>query len=792
MQNKLLLIFLCLLLVIHWNHAQEKLPEIAFAFVTGQVVLKKNVRTKNKYTINGMLSDALTGESLIGANVYIASMELGTTSNSYGFYSITLPEGEIMAEFSYIGYVTEKTEIHLDTNTTLNVQLQPEITSIPEVVIKGKRTDFHTIRSTSIGNHYLSSKEIRSMPGIGGQPDVLKSLQLFPGIVPLNDGIALYSVRGGSSDQNLILLDEAPVYNPSHVLGFLSVFNPDAIHSVEIMKGHIPARFGGRLSSVADIRMKEGNRNRFSMTGFIDPFSGGLTVESPVKTDKTSFLVSGRYFNLTPVSKLAEALREIVYLPGLNNFDENNKIHFYDANIKINRRFSNKDQLFLSTYNGRDGFYFAQLDDRSRQEWGNTTATLRWNRVTGKKVFYNMTALFSRYNYLFNLHDGAYRYNWQADMNQGELKADFDYYPNPGHHLELGGQVTYLNILPGKITPADTNSFASDFTMRHRSSIEPTVYFCNTQEFNNRLSLDYGLRISSFISLYNHIDTTGLAFEKTKQHFIRLEPRFSLRYLIKDNLSFKASYNRLNQPLHMLSNATVGMPTDIWIPSDQYIQPQLADHFSAGLYYSFSKNRLETSMETFYKRMNHIIDFKDNASLRLNELIENEILSGKGRAYGLEYLIRKSQGKLSGWISYTLSKTEKRIEQINNGGFYPSNYDHRHNFSAFISQVIGKRLSLSVTFNYRTGNAITFPLGTFSFKGSEYYIYTNRNGYRLPEYHRLDFDIKFRSNPAKKYTSEWSLSMFNAYGRKNVFAYYNNKMIYLPGTIPVIRYSFKF
>lgn len=765
---------------------------IKYSYIEKQFILSRKEKTEEKYTINGIITDALTGENLIGASIYIDSRGVGTCSNSYGFYSITLPAENIAIEFSFIGYISQQKLIALDSGITANVQLMPKTTSINEVIITGTHAVPNTFNSTLTGYHRLAAKEVKKIAGIGGQPDVLKSLQLFPGIVPLNDGIALYSVRGGSSDQNLYLLDEAPVYNPSHVLGFLSVFNPDAVHSVDIMKGHIPARFGGRLSSVADIRLKGGNRNNFSMTAYLDPFSGGLTAESPVRSEKTSFLVSGRYFNLTPVSKLAEALREIVYLPGMNNFDEYNRIHFYDANIKINHRTANNNQFFFSAYTGHDGFYFAQIDDRSRQNWGNTTATLRWNHIAGEKLFYNITALYSRYNYSFNLSDGAYRYNWVADMNQGEIKADIDYYANPANHFEFGAKISFLNILPGKIIPADTGSFASGFSMQHRYAIEPAIYLSNKQNIGEKLLIEYGLRISPIVSYRKITDTTSMPVKNNYKCYIYPEPRISLRYFLSRNISFKASYDRLTQALHLLSNAIVGMPTDIWIPSDKIIKPQISNQFSTGFYFLLNKNRLEASAEAYYRSVDHIVDYKDNASIRLNEFIDDEILTGNGRSYGLECMIRKSTGKLSGLISYTISKTEQKIGQINENRYYPSKYDHRHNLSAFVSQSIGRRLSISSTFIYRTGNAVTVPVGTFTFKRGEYNIYTERNGYRMPDYNRIDITIGFGNNPVKKFRSEWSLSIYNLYGRRNAFAYYNGKKIYLPGAIPVIRYSCKF
>ena len=780
-----------------------KNTDIQITFSKKQIILKR-VFNQEKFTIHGKITDEITGEFLPGTNISIPTPVTGAYSNTYGFYSISLPKGEYEVIYSYLGYETVSQKVTLNANVNINISLKPKSLVLNEVKVSGNAVTEKNITSTTMGQTHLSAKEVKSLPSLGGQPDVFKSLQFLPGIVPVNDGIAHYSVRGGSFDQNLILLDEAPVYNPSHVLGFFSVFNADAIQSVDILRGYIPARYGGRLSSVADIHMREGNRNKLSVIGNIDPLSAGLTLESPLFGPKTSFLVSGRYFNFALLNKIVEGIKEIRYMPGLNNFDFYNKIHFYDFNFKINHKINPKNQIYLSGYNGSDGFYFAQIDDRSRQDWGNTTATFRWNHLFNDRLFSNFSAIYSRYNYAFNLNDGGEKYKWSAYMNQIDCKADFDYYLNPSNHVEFGAGISYLNIMPGQISPIDSGSSVSPYKMKTRESLEPSIYISNNQTLTKRFALSYGIRVVSYSSFYKGDSLSGGTTQNTGKTFFSVEPRFSARFLIKSNISIKASYIRISQPLHLLSNATIGMPTDIWMPSDKLIQPQTADQISSGIFINLLQNQLETSVEMYYKKMDHVIDFKDNASIKLNDDVENEILTGKGRAYGTEFLVRKPTGRFTGWMGYSLSKTERCIAGINNDRYYPARYDLRHNITTFLSQEIGKRLSVSAAFNYRTGQAVTMPIGSFYFKGVAYTYYSDRNGFRLPASHRLDLSLTLKSKPStKRFKSEWTASLYNVYGKRNVFSYYlkpdgygmqelNLHTFYLPGCIPMIRYSFSF
>jgi hypothetical protein len=772
--------------------------EIRFIINDHQVILYKTRKEIIKYTISGRITDSGNGENLAGANILISPLGIGTTSNNYGFYSISLPEGNYTVQFSYLGYEPEIKPISLTANTNHNAALKTEIVTMNEVTVESEQSVKQNVESAWMGVNHLNAKEIKSLPSIGGQPDVFKSMQFLPGIVPVNEGVVQYSVRGGSFDQNLILLDEAPVYNPSHVLGFFSVFNADAVQSVDMMKGYIPARYGGRLSSVADIHMREGNRNKFSVMGNIDPLSAGLTIESPLGNDKTSFLISGRYFNFKAMTLIAEGLREqkVIYLPleGLNNFDTQNHINFYDLNLKINHKLNKNNQIYLSGYTGSDGFYFAQLDDRSRQNWGNTTATLRWNHTMNEKLFFNLSAIYSRYNYVFNLRDGANNYQWSAYMNQPNAKIDFDYYPNVHNHISFGASLGLLDIMPGKITPVDT-SFVSEIKMANRKSLDIALYLNNEQSIG-KFALNYGIRLAPYYSFYTA--QSDLSKVKTNNNFLSIEPRLALRYLINDLCSFKISYTRTSQPLHLLSNATIGMPTDIWMPFNNMIKPQTADHVSAGFFCNFLKNRIESSMEIYYKQMHHVIDFKDNASIKLNLLIEDEILAGEGNAYGSEFLIRKTSGKLTGWISYTLSKTQRKIIGVNDNQYYPARYDQRHNITVFLSQQLRKRIFISSAFMYRTGQAVSMPYGTFDFKYETFTYYSSRNGFRLPDNHRLDLSITLKGKPreTKRWRDEWTISIYNVYNHHNIFSYYFKgtelHSIYLPGAIPMIRYSFNF
>jgi hypothetical protein len=757
---------------------------------------------QERYTLSGIIRDATSGDKLIGATIYIPELKTGVICNKYGFFSITLTAGTYSVQFSFVGYASLEKEVVLTTDIKYDIELIPKITSVDEVIIKGEHND-ENLRSTTPGITQLNALELKGIPAPGGMPDVFRSLQLLPGITPVNEGLTQYAVRGGSYDQNLILLDEAPVYNPSHVLGFFSVFNTDAIQSVEMMKGFIPARYGGRLSSVADIRMREGNHHHFKASGNINPLAAGVTVESPLWKGKASFLFSGRYFNFQAMNYILEGIQYVIPVPGLNNFDLKNKINFYDLNFKINVTLNPKDQLFISGYKGSDGFFFAQIDDRSRQDWGNTTATLRWNHIAGDKLFFNTSIIFSRYNYAFSIKDGAENYRWSAFINQANGKIDVDYYPTINNHIETGASLNFVDIMPGKLIPVDSGSLVTNFQMNSRQSLETAFYFSNEQKLG-QFAFNYGFRFVPYFSLYKPATDTLYNATDKKNNYVLFEPRFSARYLISAQLSLKIAYNRSSQPIHLLSNSSIGMPTDIWMPADRVIQPQTADHYSAGIYFKLLKGGVEASLEGYYKKMNHIIDFKDDAIIKLNEGIENEVLTGKARAFGIELFLRKSSGRLTGWVGYTLAKTERNIKGINEGKYYPSRFDQRHNISVFMSQTIGKRLIISSTYCYRTGLAVTMPLGTFPFKGGQYTYYSERNGYRLPPSHRLDLSLtlKSREKPKKHWRSEWTASVYNVYDRHNIFSYYFKETsdsgkselhaIYLPGSIPMITCNFYF
>ncbi len=789
-----LLVFALFLSVVHPAFSQvEPLP----------VKTDAHSDKQEKYTLSGIIRDASNGDNLIGAAIYIPELKTGAVCNKYGFYSITLPAGTYVIQFSFVGYTPVEKVVALTENLKQNIDLSPGITAVREVVVKGTSTA-QNLRSTIPGMTRLSPNEMKGIPTFGGMPDVMKSLQLLPGIMPVNEGLTQYSVRGGSYDQNLILLDEAPVYNPSHVLGFFSVFNTDAIQSVEMMKGFIPARFGGRLSSVADIRMREGNRSRFRASCNISPVAAGLTLESPLLNKKASVLVSGRYFNLLPVNYLIKGINEVISVPGLINFPTKNKINFYDINFKINYKANDKNQIYFSGYSGRDGFYFPKIDARSRQEWGNTTATLRWNHIAGDKLFFNISAIYSHYNYAFSIRDGAENYRWSAYLNQGNAKIDFDYYPNVNNHVEFGVSTSFHGVMPGEITPTDTGSMILGYEMSKRRSLEAALYLSNEQKLG-RFAFNYGIRVVPYFSFSNPAVDTAYTTGTLNDQVIMLEPRLSLRYMASTQISVKLAYCRNSQPIHLLSNSSAGLPTDIWLPADKVLRPQIADHLSAGVFFNLLDEKLEASVEGYYKKLNHIIDYKDNAIIRLNEDVEYELLSGTGRSFGAEFFLRKSTGKLTGWAGYTLSKTERRIDGINQNRYYPARYDQRHNLSVYLSQEMGKRWLFSATFNYRTGQAVTMPIGSYMINNDLYTYYSDRNGFRLPANHRLDLSLKLKSREkeGRKSRSEWSASVFNVYDRHNVFSFFFSesdndrgkigyRIVYLPGILPMLSYSLYF
>lgn len=756
---------------------------------------------EKKTIISGSIKDASNGEQLLGATVLVKELKTGTATNMYGFYSLSLIQGKYTLVFSYIGYQSVEKTIELKSNLTLNVELKSAQNELQGVVITEKRSN-ENVTKNEMSVVRMDAKTIRQIPAFMGEVDIIKAMQLLPGVQTTSEGASGFSVRGGSPDQNLILLDEATVYNASHLLGFFSVFNNDAIKDVKIYKGDIPMNYGGRLSSVLDVRMNDGNDKHFEGTGGIGNISSRLTLEGPLLKDKTSFILSGRrtYFDLFLPLSSDEKIRD-------------NTLYFYDFNAKIAHTINENNRIYLSGYFGRDVFN----NNFSRLNSGNQTFTLRWNHLFSKKIFSNFMFIYSKYDYYLGTPDGeAYSFDWRSKMRDYGFKSDFTLYANPNNTVKFGVSSIYHIFEPGSAKGTGSQSFFNEFTVPSSYALENGIYIGNDQKVNDKLTLKYGLRVSMFnnvgpATIYNYnnnfeaIDSTVYKSGDFYKTYAGLEPRFGISYTINDKSSVKASYSRTNQYIQLAQNSTSGTPLDVWFPSSPNVKPQISDQIALGYFRNFLGNYIETSVEVYYKTMQNSIDFKDHAELLLNEKLEGELRYGKSSSKGLEVLVKIPEGRLNGWISYTLSKTDRSFADINNGKTYLAYYDKPHNMSVVLNYEISKRTSLSSTWIYYTGAPVTFPTGRAEIGGKIVPIYSERNAYRMPDYHRLDLSltIKGKQKPNKKWSHEWNFTIYNAYGRKNAWTInfvqdkdnpsvtYAEKT-YLFSIIPAVTYNFKF
>jgi len=735
---------------------------------------------KDKATISGYIKGAEDGESLIGAGVYVEELKKGAITNVYGFYSLTLPKGKYTVKFLYLGYLTQTQTLDLEENKTINIDLAEEAKQAKEVVITGEKTEIEAnVKSTQMGVNKLDIKTISKIPPLLGEVDVIRSIQLLPGVSSAGEGASGFNVRGGSIDQNLILLDEAPVYNSSHLFGFFSVFNPDAVKDVKLVKGGIPAQYGGRLASLLDIRMKEGNNKKFELNGGIGLLSSRFSVEGPIIKDKMSFILAGRrtYFDLFfPLSSDAQIKESIAY--------------FYDLTAKVNYKIDKRNTVFASGYFGRDKFGFGSAFGF---EWGNSTTSLRWNHVYGAKLFSNVTAFYSNYDYGINIETGDDGFKWNSKIENLSIKPEFTYYINDKNTLTFGGQILYYDFLPGKTTILSGGETNVNLLPK-KYAYENSVFVTNDHEISKRLSFTYGLRYSNFINqgagtkLILGDTTPGIKRPvlelqkvetgKTLAQYGNFEPRFSAKYELNDKTSIKASYNRMAQYIHLLSNTQASIPLDVWTPSSNNIKPQIGDQVALGYFKNFIVKDIdyEFSSEVFYKEMKNQIDYIDGADLLLNRSLEAELLSGKGRAYGVELYLKKRKGKLNGWISYTLSRTERQVYGINNRDWYPTRFDKLHNLAVVGNYEITSTWSISSNFVFSSGVPGTFPTNRIEYQG--YILPQNgdnlRNNYRLPAYHRLDFSATYdpRKNEGRKWKGSWTFGVYNVYNRRNPFGIY--------------------
>jgi TonB dependent receptor/CarboxypepD_reg-like domain/TonB-dependent Receptor Plug Domain len=701
--------------------------------LSGFLITAVPALAQQKFTISGTVKSKKTGETIIGASLRLINQPGGATSNEYGFYSITLVNGDYQLEISAIGKRIDTVSIKLDKDIRMNISLEDEIRSLEEVVLSA-RPRGRSISGTQTGVERLSTREIKNIPVIFGEKDVLKTIQLLPGIKSAGDGNAGFFVRGGSADQNQILLDEANVYNASHLLGFFSTFNSDAIKDVTVYKGGMPAQYGGRLSSVLDIKMNDGNNQDFNVSGGLGLISAKLNLEGPIQKDKSSFLLTGR-----------RTYADIFLKASPDSTINKSKLYFYDLNTKLNYELGEKDKLYLSGYFGKDKLGFG---DQFGITWGNSTGTLRWNHIFNKKLFSNTSLIYSNYDYEIQIRSGSNDFTIFSQIRDWNLKQDYQLNANARNNIRFGWTSTYHTVRPGEITASETSSVANEIQPK-RYSLENGLYITNTWKASNKLNITYGTRLTGFSVLGkgdfytldkdgNITDTTSYESGEVVKTYWNLEPRLAAGYQFNNSTSVKAAYVRNVQNMHLISNSTSSTPTDKWVSSSNLIKPEVSDQVSLGYYKNLPGNIYELTVEAYYKTMTNQVDYRDGADVFSNKAIETQLLYGKGRAYGLEWMLRKKAGKLTGWLSYTLSKTERKIEGINNNEWYNARQDRTHDVALVGMYQLNKKWTLSANWIFYTGDAITFPNGKYTVGGQTVYYYTNRNGYRMPSYHRLD------------------------------------------------------
>jgi hypothetical protein len=732
------------------------------------------VKQLHKYTISGTIRDKATGEAIIGANVYDVTSMQGTITNAYGFYSLSLPMGEYRITNSYIGYIPVSQVITLNKNINSTIDLELAVVEMNTVVITSD-ADGDTKRLNQTGEMRFSPATLKQTPGFAGNVDVLKSLQNVPGILTFGDGSSFYYVRGGNSDQNLLLIDEAPIYNPSHLFGFFSALAPDAIKDVMVYKGDFPANYGGRLSSVVDMRAREGNIKRIGFSGNLGPYTTDLTLEGPILKEKSSFLVSSRISNLNWMQFLDDGQRTY-------------KFNFYDINAKFNVRLNKNNRLFLTAFTGNDEFnrYNNLNTNTFGISWKNVASTLRWNHIFNSRLFSNTTAYISRYNYYLDLSKELDTY-WTSSISNATIKTDFSWFLNPKNTIKTGFEVNGHQINPGKMYFTNDEIPAS---LAQYQSTEFAIYASNEQQIGQKFLARYGLRLSRWNDLgptsvyffdasHNVIDTVQVAKNTVYQSFMNLEPRISLKYAISENASLHANYNRNVQHLQVLSNSTSPFTSlDVWAPSGPNIQPQKADQFSLGFFSKVFQRQFDFSVEAYYKRLYNQVDYTDHANLLINQLIEGELRFGNGWSYGIEALLRKNKGKFTGWISYAYSRSMKQIEDVNNGLSFPAAYDRPHNFCLTLSYASSRHWNFSSHWMYLTGAPFSSPTGFYYVNGYSVPVYGEKNNDRYPDYHRLDLSVSYAlSKPEKRFQHSLMLTIYNAYGRHNPFSVNFNKIV---------------
>ncbi|MCB0397913.1 MAG: TonB-dependent receptor [Flavobacteriales bacterium] len=764
-----------------------------------------------RYTISGHVVDENSGESLPGASVYIAELMKGTATNAYGFYSLTLDAGEYNMLVSFVGYEQVTQKINLTKDITLDVKIHPLVITTEEVVITGERKD-ENVESTEMGKVELQTDEIKSLPVVFGEVDVLKTIQLLPGVQSSGEGSTGFYVRGGGPDQNLILLDEATVYNAGHLLGFFSVFNADAIKNTTLIKGGMPANYGGRLSSVLDITMKDGNNQSYHGEGGIGLIASRMTLEGPILKDKASFIVSGRR---TYIDVLSKPFLKNTELGGIPYF-------FYDLNTKMNWKITPKDRIYASGYFGRDIFNIEVEDGRLKANinWGNATTTLRWNHLFNDKLFMNLSGIYNSYDFRIDATFDNFTTTFASGIKDWNQKTDFFYYPNINHTIKFGYNYTYHIFSPRTIKVEDAdNNFSSEREVK-KFSHEGAVYVMDDFTLTDKIKINAGLRGTYFIqkgpfTLYefdefqNITDSTHYKGGKKVADFFGLEPRLSVRYGLNKTSSLKAGFTYNNQFVHLVSNSYTTLPMDIWVPSSVLVKPQKGVQFSAGYFRNFKDNMFETSIEGYYKDLDNQIEFKETYTGDVSTRdIEYEFTYGNGRSFGTELFLKKARGKLQGWIGYTLSRTTRTFPGINKGEKFSAHFDRTHDLSVVGSYKLNDRWSFSAVFVYGTGQSTTMPERYYLIGTDLATKYGPRNGFRMEAYHRADISATLHSKKkeGKKFSSYWSFSIYNVYNRKNPFFYFIDnegdpvdgtfkvtaKKVYIFPILPSVSWNFKF
>ncbi len=751
--------------------------------------------SQEKYNLSGYVRDAADGEELIGATVSTTDFEVIVSTNVYGFYSISLTAGTYEIAYSFIGYNEFKKTVTVSENFTLDMELTSSSVNIDEALITGEAEN-KNVKDIDMSVSEMDIATITSIPALLGEADVIRAVQTMPGVTTVGEGASGFNVRGGGIDENLILIDEAPVYNSSHLFGFFSVFNPDVVKNVKLIKGGIPSEYGGRLSSILDVRMKDGNKKEFQGQGGIGSIFSRLTLEGPIKKDKASFIVAAR-----------RSYIDILAKPFLGDDFQDVKFNFYDLTGKVNWRLNDNNNFFISAYKGGDviGFDFFSF------KWGNTTTTARWNHIFNNKVFMNVTGIYTDYQYGFDVQvddDNGFKLDSRIQSVQG--KADLTFFANQLNTIKMGASSNFYDFIPAEATFASEGE-SNDISIDKKYAVESAAYIQNEQRVTDRLTLQYGLRFS----LYQYLggrsvytveegETAGGQSEITGidnsagrwdavQTYSNFEPRFSANLSLSKTSSLKASYNRTTQYIHLLSNTVGSSPVDVWTPSTNNIKPSMADQLALGYFRNFKSNEYQFSAEAYYKETQNVVDYINGADILINEFIEADLLSGDARAFGIEFYVKKAKGNYTGWISYTLSKTERLVNGISNNNWFPNRYDKPHNFNININRKISERTSLSLSFMYASGTPSTFPTNRINIQGWVIPQNANneRNSFRVPAYHRADVGaiIEGKDRPDKKWKSQVVLSVYNLYARKNPYLFYFQQNEVTPQTTEAIRYS---